>query len=335
MDEIVLPNGRRTTRLGFGCSGLIGGSAANWSRHLLDVALDAGFRHFDVAPSYGHGLAENILGEVLKSAGKEVTIATKVGIGRPRNPTLILAARDRLLPILSRAQWLRRAVSGATSSISRPIGLFGEDYIRDMLNDSLSRLQTNVIDIYLLHEITQTEMNDALVEFMISLRYNGTVGAFGTGTSRQETSLIEEKYPQIAAVQQYSWSILDPAIPLVHDRLTIIHGSIQLGLETVGNFLATRAHLVKRWSGLLGVDLTDRGCLADILLASAIAENPNGIVLVSSQQPDRVRRFAAVSKDTALRQAGAEFRRFLLECGSAMIGAGCRASSWARNWRED
>jgi len=47
-----------TITLGFGCAGLAARLTASESRRLVDVAFDAGVRHFDVARSYGYGRAE-------------------------------------------------------------------------------------------------------------------------------------------------------------------------------------------------------------------------------------------------------------------------------------
>ena len=58
-------NGRTTTRLGYGCSSLMGALGQKESLALLEAAYDAGVRHFDVAPLYGFGQAEGCLGEFL------------------------------------------------------------------------------------------------------------------------------------------------------------------------------------------------------------------------------------------------------------------------------
>jgi D-threo-aldose 1-dehydrogenase len=55
MRTVTLPGGRPTTCLGFGCGPLLGGPYARGSRAVIDLAYEAGFRHFDVAPSTGWG----------------------------------------------------------------------------------------------------------------------------------------------------------------------------------------------------------------------------------------------------------------------------------------
>src|SRR5689334_980851 len=69
--------------VGFGCSSLTGTDASNAIR-VLEVAFDAGVRHFDTARYYGYGEAEGILGRFLNSRRSQVTITTKFGIEPPR-----------------------------------------------------------------------------------------------------------------------------------------------------------------------------------------------------------------------------------------------------------
>ena len=55
------------------------------------------------------------------------------------------------------------------------------------------------------------------------------------------------------------------------------------------------------------MDLASPVVLGNLLLAAALAENPDGIVLVHSQQPHRIRRFVAVASDAVWRRRGAIF----------------------------
>jgi D-threo-aldose 1-dehydrogenase len=52
--------GRKTTRLGYGCSSLMGAMGRKESLAMLECAFDAGVRHFDVAPMYGGDLPRRL-----------------------------------------------------------------------------------------------------------------------------------------------------------------------------------------------------------------------------------------------------------------------------------
>ena len=99
MDSIQLSTtGRSTTRLGFGCSSLMGAMGRKESVAMLEAAFEAGVRHFDVAPMYGFGQAESCVGEFLSGHKAEVTVTTKYGIPAPKRQGLISLARSAARP---------------------------------------------------------------------------------------------------------------------------------------------------------------------------------------------------------------------------------------------
>ncbi|MGZ0711268.1 aldo/keto reductase (plasmid) [Coraliomargarita sp. W4R53] len=93
------------------------------TREVLDAAIDAGVTFLDTADMYGKdpGLSESLMGEALKGRRDEVTLATKFGH----------FGRDMGYP-------------PAGSKASR-------SYVRRAVEASLTRLQTDWIDLYQLH----------------------------------------------------------------------------------------------------------------------------------------------------------------------------------------
>jgi D-threo-aldose 1-dehydrogenase len=71
------------SRLGFGASGigtLYRDVPQAQAQEVLHSAYDAGFRYFDTAPLYGHGLSELRLGQFLRTVPRQsFTVSTKVG----------------------------------------------------------------------------------------------------------------------------------------------------------------------------------------------------------------------------------------------------------------
>lgn len=64
-----LPNGLlSTSQVGVGCAYLTEGFGMEEAR-VIDAAYEAGARHFDVAPQYGMGTAEKVLGFALREKG--------------------------------------------------------------------------------------------------------------------------------------------------------------------------------------------------------------------------------------------------------------------------
>jgi len=73
------------SQLGFGCWGASG--KGNWTNHsddnqilAIQTAIDLGINFFDVAPVYGLGHAEEVLGKAIKGKRNDLFIATKVGL---------------------------------------------------------------------------------------------------------------------------------------------------------------------------------------------------------------------------------------------------------------
>jgi D-threo-aldose 1-dehydrogenase len=310
MFEVKLPNGRSTTSLGFGCTPIIGGLSTKSSQALIETAFTVGFRHFDVAPSYGHGTAENVLGNVLKSCREDVTIATKVGIARPRNRSILVSARFIAKPIQKFVPRLWKVASGQVGSAAPP-GLFDAKYVRQSLKDSLHRLQTNRLDLYLMHEIREADATDTLVALLVELQAKGIIGSVGMGTSRDDAARVGARFPELRCVCQFSWNLLDPPLKSFPGTFIIIHGTIGRAHEPILAWLAANPSKTREWSAELDCDLYDDAVLADLLLAAAISENRDGIVLASSQRCDRIRRFASVANDPILLADGARFRKII------------------------
>ena len=88
------------------------------TREIVHAALDAGINLFDTADVYAAGGSERFLGEILRGHRRQVVIATKWGSGIEHGHAIA---------------WGSRA------------------YIRQAIEASLQRLQTDYIDLYQLH----------------------------------------------------------------------------------------------------------------------------------------------------------------------------------------
>src|SRR5579872_3248162 len=97
--------------LGFGCASLGSRISAARGSKSLHLAHDLGVNWFDVAPSYGDGCAEEILGKFLKGRRYKVNICTKVGIPRPR----IYYAKKIIRPIIRKMVAVLPSLRGAIS----------------------------------------------------------------------------------------------------------------------------------------------------------------------------------------------------------------------------
>lgn len=105
----------------------------------VSAAWDAGIRLYDVAPFYGHGLAEQRLGEALGSRLDQATISTKVGIR--------IASDDRTRSAHLRTRWKANAPGYSVPA-------YDEEGIRACFYESTARIGREHIDFVLLHGLT-------------------------------------------------------------------------------------------------------------------------------------------------------------------------------------
>ena len=213
MEQIRLASsGRETTRLGYGCSSIMGALGRRQSLRLLEAAYDAGIRHFDVAPMYGYGEAESCLGE-FRALHNEITITTKYGIAPPKRGGLLRAARRVVGPVLQRVPALKRRLVRTAGAVAAPTekSPFTAGEARASLENSLRALRTDFIDVLLLHEAEASDLtDDALLNFLHEAVAQKKIGSFGVGSDSAKLPALLQERPAYCQVVQHDWSVLDP-----------------------------------------------------------------------------------------------------------------------------
>lgn len=142
---------------------------------VLQKALDVGITHFDSAALYGFGRNEELVGPFLKPHRDRIVLVSKCGM---------------------------RGVDGVRSIDARP------EMLRQDIEGSLRRLQTDVIDLYYLHRYDKvTPIEDSVGE-MSRMVEEGKVREIGLSEVSAETLRKGHATHPIAAVQsEYSlWS---------------------------------------------------------------------------------------------------------------------------------
>lgn len=166
--------------IGLGCMGLSHGYGAPASdkqaAELLLGALDAGVNLFDTAALYGYGENEKLLGRILAPHRDKFILASKCGIFRDANG--------------------KRAIDG------RP------ETIKKTCEDSLTRLNTDVIDLYYLHRWDKSVPIEDSVGALADLVAAGKIRYIGLSEVSAASLHKANAVHPIAAVQnEYSlWS---------------------------------------------------------------------------------------------------------------------------------
>ena len=293
MEQIALgQTGRQTTRLGFGCSSIMGALNRRDSLRLLEAAYNAGIRHFDVAPMYGYGEAESCLGEFLQTHRNDVTVTTKYGIAPPKNSALVRAGRRIAGPIIKKlpsiTQTIAKAANTATRNEERPA--FTAAQAKASLTRSLTDLRTNRIDLWLLHEVEAGDLkDDALLTLLESEVKQGSIGSFGIGSEAKKIPSLLIEHPAYCRTLQYEWSILDtpipnnPAIPTTQP-FRIHHRALSGNFRTLHTALLNNKPLAEHWSDVTNADIANPEILANLMLIAALVMNPASIILFSSKK---------------------------------------------------
>jgi aryl-alcohol dehydrogenase-like predicted oxidoreductase len=171
------------SRLGLGCMGMsefYGSFDDAESLRVLDRAVELGILFWDTADMYGPFTNEVLVGKALKLHRKKISLATKFGFVRGENPA-------------------DRGINGTPA------------YVASSCENSLKRLQTDVIDLYYLHRKDPDTPIEETVGAMAKLVQQGKVKQIGLSEVSVDTLRKAHAVFPISAVQsEYSLWSRDP-----------------------------------------------------------------------------------------------------------------------------
>ncbi|QAU48745.1 aldo/keto reductase [Bradyrhizobium guangzhouense] len=185
------PLARDVSALGFGCASLGSRVAPSVGLQSLQYAYECGVTWYDVAPPYGDGQAEQLLGTFLRGRRDRVVVCTKVGIERPDISRTKRWLRPAARLLVKRFPKLRATVAKSRSSGERkPLD---PNVIRKSVETSLRLLRSDYIDVLALHEPTpadctspevlETLQNLVKAGLVRTLSIAGSLDAIKAGTS--------------------------------------------------------------------------------------------------------------------------------------------------------
>ncbi|AJQ96130.1 aldo/keto reductase [Gynuella sunshinyii] len=203
------------TSVGLGCMNLSHAYGAPMDEtaavQLLNAALDAGYTHLDTAALYGFGNNETLLGNAIGHRRHEYFLASKCGMFKDDSG--------------------KRKIDG------RP------EVLKKTCEDSLQRLQTEVIDLYYLHRWDKSVPIEESVGALADLVKEGKIKAIGLSEVSSATLRKAHAVHPITALQtEYSLWTRNPEI-------SVLNTCEQLGVTFVAFSPVAR--------GFLGGILTD------------------------------------------------------------------------------
>ena len=174
--------------IGLGCMSLSHAYGSppptEYAAELLHRALDVGYTFLDTASVYGVGANETLIGETLEPRRAEFTLASKCGLGP--NPEG------------------RRELNGRT------------DAIKWSCDQSLKRLQTDVIDLFYLHRLDRNVPIEESVGALGDLVREGKVRTIGLSeVSAATLRRAHAEFPITALQTEYSLWTRNPEVAVL------------------------------------------------------------------------------------------------------------------------
>ena len=236
-------SGVEISKMGLGTWAVGGGPA--WEgdlelRTCIDTivkAVDVGINLIDTAPGYNFGNSEKIVGQALKEVDREkVCLVTKCGIVWTRKGALFNKVGDTQL----------------YKNLS-------PESIREEIEESLRRLDTDYIDVYMTHwqavEPYFTPISETM-EVLNELKAEGKIKAIGAANVTKEHIAEYVKYGDLDIVQG-KYSVLDRAVeeelvPICKEhKITLqAYSPLEQGLLTgtiPRDYVPTGARANKKW----------------------------------------------------------------------------------------
>jgi methylglyoxal reductase len=191
-----------------------GGTDEAESVAAIQASLDDGVSLIDTAPAYGQGRSEEIVGKAIRGRRDEVVLATKCGL-----------------------VWHTQRGEHFFDYDGRPVHRYlGKESIAYEVEQSLQRLGTDYIDLYITHWQDPTTPIEETVEALVALRDQGKIRSIGASTVSADELRAYAATGALDAIQEeYSMVKRDlesTLLPIAAESgiSTLSYSSLALGL---------------------------------------------------------------------------------------------------------
>jgi predicted oxidoreductase len=232
---------------------------------LINDCISYGITSFDHADIYGGYTTEAEFGHALTASGakrEDIQLISKCGI--------------------------QHTVGNRPNKVKHYD--YSREYIIWSAENSLKFLQTDYLDILLLHRPSPLMQADEIAEAVEKLKKEGKIREFGVSNfTNSQTDLIRSRTEVVCNQIEFSATAFQPMLDGTLDYMQI-HNIKPLAWSPVGSLFKRANPQTQRLKGLL-LDLGDKyDTSSDMLLLAWILRHPAGIVPVSgSLQSERLK----------------------------------------------
>ncbi|PKF80096.1 aldo/keto reductase [Vibrio sp. vnigr-6D03] len=191
-----------------------GGTDEKQSIDAIRASIDNGVTLIDTAPAYGLGKSESLVGQAIKGRREDVVLATKCG--------LVWHTQQGNHFFEEEGQQVHRYL--------------GQDSIRFELEQSLRRLQTDYIDLYITHWQDDTTSIEETMGTLMALKKEGLIKAIGISNASLEQLKEYQQYGPVDAIQE-RYNMIDRSLESTllphtqtHNVSCLSYSSLALGL---------------------------------------------------------------------------------------------------------
>jgi predicted oxidoreductase len=167
---------------------------------------------------------------------------------------------------------------------------YSKEYIVWSAENSLKNLQTDYLDVLLLHRPSPLMIADEIAEAVEKLKQEGKIKSFGVSNfTSSQTELIRQKtavdFNQIQFSATHSEAMTDGNLDYMQ-----LHRIKPLSWNPLGNFFREKTEQTQRLTTLLKLLETKYNLDPDILLLAWIIQHPSGILpVIGTTDPERIK----------------------------------------------
>ncbi len=221
--------------LGLGTSVLaswLGGLSTPKADHLLSTAYELGVRLIDTSNTYASGECERLLGRILKNRRENFSVMTKAGYTHADLPGPFHLLNPLGKKFIQKFGTRQR---------------FEPEYLQHSIRRSLQRLNTDYVDVFVLHDPPADCLRDGYIfEMLDSFRKSGYARTTGVSSGDNDSLVLALQWPGCGLIQtplqldgNLAPALQDPSI----SNIPIVLNHVSLGGRLPGRLGATKDNL--------------------------------------------------------------------------------------------